>query len=68
MMEEKEMSLLMLIGMLLVYFAISIFEETGKRVKPFTKGELDDIGKKIRGKSPAEQRRILKNYKGISKK
>ncbi len=62
------MPLLVLIGMFMIYFAISISEGTGNRTKPFTKEELEDLDEKLRGKSPAEQRRILKKYRGISKK
>ena len=61
------MPLLILIGMLLIYFAVSVSEEIGNRVKPLTKEELEDIDKKMRGKSSDEQRKILKKYRGIGK-
>ena len=59
------MPLIMLLGSVL-YVAIRLLVEEhsagGKRQKPFTHAELDELSRRMIGKSQVECRRLLQSY------
>lgn len=57
------MPLLILLALIAANAIIIASENSGKRSEPLTKDDLDAISDQIRGKSQAEAKKIIKEYK-----
>lgn len=57
------MPLLIIIGILIIYGVYHIYMEVTRKKTAYTKSELDNMLKDMRGKSESECRKILRKYK-----